>query len=45
MQAVILKENQDITLYNGETTTSRIIRLLSKYHISYIETDNIKTIK
>lgn len=35
MQAIILKRYNDILLYNGETTTERIERLLKKHNISY----------
>lgn len=35
MQAIILNLHKDITLYNGETTTDRIIRLLNENNISY----------
>ena len=35
MQAIILNLHKDITLYNGETTTDRIIRLLKENNISY----------
>ena len=35
MQAIILKRYNDIKLYNGETTTERIERLLKKHNISY----------
>ena len=35
MQAIILKRYNDFKLYNGETTTERIERLLKKHNISY----------
>lgn len=35
MQAIILNLHKDLTLYNGETTTDRIIRLLNENNISY----------
>ena len=35
MYAIILNKISPITLYNGENTTSRIERLLTKYNIKY----------
>ena len=41
MQAIILNLHKDITLYNGETTTDRIIRLLKVNNISYTISDTL----
>ena len=35
MRAIILNNTTPIDLYNGETTTSRIVRLLTKYDVNY----------
>lgn len=35
MQAIILNKHKEIELYNGETTTQRIVRLLTAHNIEY----------
>lgn len=43
MNAIILKIHNDITLYNGETTTERIIRLLTQNNIPYTISNELPT--
>lgn len=44
MQAIILDKTKDITLYNGETSKERIIRLLNKNNIKYEVLNEIPSI-